>query len=85
MKTATTSRRPSLTIAIAVGVITGFIGIVPTAVQAGNVTAESIWSQDNALEKAEQQVPPNRTITSQQCRTIQVRNSDRYRCTVTFD
>ena len=84
MKPATTSRAP-LTITIAAGVVTGFVGMVPAAVQAGNVTAESIWSQDNALQKAEQQVPPNRTITGRECRTIQVRNSDRYRCTVTFD
>ena len=80
-----TASHATLTITIATGVITGFVGMVPASVQAGNVTAESIWSQDNALQKAEQQVPPNRTITGQQCTTIQVRNSDRYRCTVTFD
>ena len=57
----------------------------PTSLQAGSVTSESIWSQDNALQRALQRVPSDRTITRQKCKTIQVRNSDRYRCTITYD
>jgi hypothetical protein len=53
-------------------------------VQAGSITAESVWSEDDATQRAEVQVPKNSTITDTQCETIQVRNSDRYRCTVFF-
>ena len=53
-------------------------------VQAGSITAESVWSEDDATQRAEVQVPKNSTITNTQCQTIQVRNSDRYRCTVFF-
>jgi hypothetical protein len=53
-------------------------------VQAGSITAESVWSEDDATQRAEVQVPKNSTITDTQCVTIQVTNSDRYRCTVFF-
>lgn len=53
-------------------------------VQAGSITAESVWSEDDATQRAEVQVPKNSTVTDSQCETIQVRNSDRYRCTVFF-
>ena len=53
-------------------------------VQAGSITAESVWSEDDATQRAEVQVPKNSTVTDTQCETIQVRNSDRYRCTVFF-
>jgi len=53
-------------------------------VQAGSITAESVWSEDDATQRAEVQVPKNSTITDTQCETIQVRNSDRYRSTVFF-
>ena len=59
--------------------------VIPSAVQAGSVTSESIWNRENALQKAKQQVPSERTITGQKCRTIQVRDSDRYRCTITYE
>lgn len=53
-------------------------------VQAGSITAESVWSEDDATQRAEVQVPKNSIVTDTQCETIQVRNSDRYRCTVFF-
>ena len=53
-------------------------------VQAGSITAESVWSEDDATQRAEVQVPKNSTVIDTQCETIQVRNSDRYRCTVFF-
>ncbi|WP_115015469.1 hypothetical protein [Synechococcus sp. UW140] len=59
--------------------------ITPLPVMAGSVTAESIWDQNNALERAQNQVPKGRTITGQHCTELQVRESYRYRCTVTFN
>ena len=59
--------------------------VIPSSVQAGSVTSESIWNEENALQNAKQQVPSERTITGQKCRTIQVRDSDRYRCTITYE
>ena len=59
--------------------------VIPSSVQAGSVTSESIWNEENALQNAKQQVPSERTITRQKCRTIQVRDSDRYRCTITYE
>lgn len=53
-------------------------------VQAGSITAESVWSEDDATQRAKVQVPKNSTVTDTHCETIQVRNSDRYRCTVFF-
>ncbi len=59
--------------------------ITPLPVMAGSVTAESIWDENNALERAQEQVPKGRTITGQHCKEFQVRESYRYRCTVTFN
>ena len=63
--------------------VTGAVTLNP--VQAGNVTSESIWDENNALQRAESQVPTGRTITGEHCTEIEVRESSRYRCTVTYE
>ena len=54
-------------------------------VEAGSVTSESIWDENNALQKAQNQVPTGRTITHEHCTEIEVLETSRYRCTVTYD
>lgn len=48
----------------------------------GHATAESVWSEANALERALAQVPDGAVVTSHHCSTFQVGGEDRYRCTV---
>lgn len=59
--------------------------VVISPVNAGSVTSESIWDENNALQRAQNQVPSGRTITSEHCTEIEVRESSRYRCTVTYE
>ncbi|WP_341898954.1 hypothetical protein [Synechococcus sp. UW140] len=51
---------------------------------ANSVTAESIWDQGNAKERARAQIPAGATITSSNCETFQVRDDLRYRCTLEY-
>lgn len=59
--------------------------VVISPVNAGSVTSESIWDENNALQRAQNQVPSGRTITGEHCTEIEVRESSRYRCTVTYE
>jgi hypothetical protein len=59
--------------------------LAPSALVAGSITAESVWDAQDATERAQQQVPQGSTVTDTQCTTIQVRESDRYRCTVFYN
>ena len=59
--------------------------LAPSALVAGSITAESVWDAQDATERAQQQVPQGNTVTDTQCTTIQVRESDRYRCTVFYN
>jgi hypothetical protein len=52
---------------------------------ANSVTAESIWDQANAEERARSQIPTNATVTSTNCESFQVRNDLRYRCTLEYN
>jgi hypothetical protein len=62
--------------------------LAPLALQgpaawAGSATAESIWSQENALQQARSQMPPGATETRHQCQEIEVGLGNlRYRCSV---
>lgn len=60
------------------GVLGGFSG----AALAGSVTAESIWSQQNAEERARSQMPAGSVLLNRSCETLEVRNDLRYRCTL---
>jgi hypothetical protein len=66
----------------------GFIALISCQMQpclANSVTAESIWDQANAEERARSQIPANATVTSTNCESFQVRNDLRYRCTLEYN
>ena len=53
--------------------------------QAGSVTSESIWSQSNAVQRAQSQMPAGATVTRTSCTDVNVRTgNDRYICTVFY-
>ena len=55
------------------------------AAQAGSITAESIWDKKNAIERAQQQLPANATVTSSKCTVVNVRTGNyRYICTLEY-
>ncbi len=52
---------------------------------AGSVTADSVWDQNDARQRAMQQVPAGSSVTGTRCQTISVgMGNDRYRCTVEY-
>lgn len=53
--------------------------------RAGSATAESVWDQSNARQRALQQVPQGATVTRTSCELISVGMNDRYRCTVWYE
>lgn len=58
---------------------------VGAPVRAGSITAESVWSRDNALQRATEQVPAGATVTGSSCQEVNVRMGNyRYICTVEF-
>ncbi|MEN9540041.1 MAG: hypothetical protein RLZZ459_132 [Cyanobacteriota bacterium] len=60
------------------------LGFNPAA-QAGSITTESIWDKKNAIERAQQQLPANATVTSSQCTVVNVRTGNyRYICTLEY-
>lgn len=66
----------------------GFIALISCQVPpclANSVSAESIWDQANAEERARSQIPANATVTSTNCESFQVRNDLRYRCTLEYN
>jgi hypothetical protein len=66
----------------------GFIALISCQMPpclANSVTAESIWDQANAEERARSQIPANATVTSTNCESFQVRNDLRYRCTLEYN
>ena len=52
---------------------------------AGSATAQSNWNMGHALGEAKRSVPKGATITGTNCNEFQVRNDDRWSCTVTWD
>jgi uncharacterized protein YcnI len=62
------------------GVMMTFVS--PSAL-AGHATMESVWSRENALERAMQRVPKGAQVTKQRCQEFSVGLAQfRYRCTV---
>ncbi|MEY3543950.1 MAG: hypothetical protein RLZZ247_107 [Cyanobacteriota bacterium] len=60
------------------------LGLSPAA-QAGSITAESIWDKKNAIERAQQQLPANATVTSTHCTVVNVSIGNyRYICTLEY-
>ena len=53
---------------------------------AGSVTAQSVWSQQNALSRAKSLLPAGAEISGSQCQTVEVGlDNTRYICTLTYD
>ena len=53
--------------------------------QAGSITSESIWDKKNAIERAQQQVPANATVTNTHCTVVNVSIGNyRYICTLDY-
>jgi len=60
------------------------LGSSPAA-QAGSITAESIWDKKNAIERAQEQLPPHATVTGTRCTVVNVRiGNERYICTLNY-
>jgi hypothetical protein len=52
---------------------------------AGSVTADSVWDQNDARQRALEQIPAGSTVTGTRCEVISVgMGNDRYRCTVEY-
>ena len=61
------------------------LSLLAAPVQAGSVTAESVWDQSNAIQRAQSQVPAGATVTRNACTVVNVRTgNDRYICTVYY-
>lgn len=55
------------------------------AAQGGSVTDESIWDRNNAIQRAQAQLPPGATVTRSSCTVVNVRDgNDRYICTLYY-
>ena len=60
-------------------------GLAPRGAWAGSITAESIWDQRNALQRAQEQVPVGATVTGHRCTEVNVRTGNyRYICTLEY-
>lgn len=68
---------------LALGTATA-LALMPPA-RAGSVTAESIWDQRNAIQRAQSQLPAGASVTRTECTVVNVRTgNDRYICTVFY-
>jgi hypothetical protein len=75
-------RRPTAAAWLAASAL--LLGFSPAA-QAGSITAESIWDKKNAIERAQQQLPANATVTNTNCTVVNVRTGNyRYICTLEY-
>jgi len=60
------------------------LGLTPAG-RAGSITAESIWEKSNAIQRAQQQLPANATVTNTRCTVVNVRTGNyRYICTLEY-
>ncbi|MCP9771522.1 hypothetical protein KBY66_02590 [Synechococcus sp. Tobar12-5m-g] len=68
-----------------IALVSGLLLAVPLASRAESSTAESIWDESNARQRALQQVPQGATVSGTSCESFSVgMGNTRYRCTVTF-
>lgn len=57
----------------------------PTVAAAGTVVGESIWTKQNAIDRATQQLPAGAQVGGIRCETVEVgTGNDHYICTVQF-
>jgi hypothetical protein len=68
-----------------VALVSAILLTVPLVSRAESSTAESVWDESNARQRALQQVPQGATITGTSCESFSVgMGNTRYRCTVIF-
>jgi len=57
----------------------------PLAARAGVAIGESIWDQQNAIERATQMIPSGALVTATECTTVEVgTGNDHYICRLTY-
>ena len=57
----------------------------PLAAHAGVAIGESIWTQQNAIDRATQMIPSGAQVTATECSTVEVgTGNDHYICRVTY-
>lgn len=65
--------------------LVGSAWLLGSPVLAGSVTADSVWDQNDARQRAMEQMPAGSTVTGTRCEVISVgMGNDRYRCTVEY-
>ena len=69
---------------IGVAAIAATLPLLVPAAQAGSITASSIWDKNNAIERAQEQMPSGAVVTAKRCQEIDVRGYTRYSCTLEF-
>lgn len=75
---------PSRPVVLACALACALVGGVPA--RAGSVTASSVWDQDNALQRAREQLPKGATVTRERCEELNMGlDNFRYRCTLWFE
>ena len=63
----------------------GLLLALGSQAHAGSITAESIWDKKNAIQRAQQQLPANATVTQTKCTEVNVRTGNyRYICTLDY-
>ena len=66
--------------------ISGLLMVIADTIQARSVTCHSIWSQTNALARAQSLLPAGAVVSSSQCQTVEVGlDNERYLCSITYE
>ena len=71
-------------ILIGAAAIAATLPLLNAPAQAGSITASSIWDKNNAVERAQEQMPAGAVVTAKRCQEIDVRGYTRYSCTLEF-
>ena len=69
---------------IGAAAIAATLPLLNAPAQAGSITASSIWDKNNAIERAQEQMPAGAVVTAKRCQEIDVRGYTRYSCTLEF-
>ncbi|WP_231596350.1 hypothetical protein [Synechococcus sp. CBW1108] len=65
-------------------VMVAALPLLNPAAQAGSITASSIWDKNNAIARAQEQMPAGAVVSAKRCQEIEVRGYTRYLCTLEF-
>ena len=69
---------------IGAAAIAAALPLLNVPAQAGSITASSICDKNNAVERAQEQMPAGAVVTASRCQEIDVRGYTRYSCTLEF-